>query len=155
MIHQYINNGYHIVLDVNSGSVHVVDPVVYDAIKAVAEQIPELEKPQAARYAEWTEKYGSATQTEYFLDKGMMEIVPNVNVILESDTTDIALIRSQCGQEITDASWKMVFAQDEAEFDRLWEEMKGKLEGLGWDTLVEFDMEKYQKMIDARVAAME
>ena len=85
----------------------------------------------------------------------MMEIVPNVNVILESDTTDIALIRSQCGQEITDASWKMVFAQDEAEFDRLWEEMKGKLEGLGWDTLVEFDMEKYQKMIDARVAAME
>ncbi len=115
----------------------------------------ELEKPQAARYAEWTEKYGSATQTEYFLDKGMMEIVPNVNVILESDTTDIALIRSQCGQEITDASWKMVFAQDEAEFDRLWEEMKGKLEGLGWDTLVEFDMEKYQKMIDARVAAME
>ena len=47
MIHQYINNGYHIVLDVNSGSVHVVDPVVYDAIKAVAEQIPELEKPQA------------------------------------------------------------------------------------------------------------
>ena len=25
----------------------MVDPVVYDAIKAVAEQIPELEKPQA------------------------------------------------------------------------------------------------------------
>ena len=32
MIHQYINNGYHIVLDVNSGSVHVVDELVYDAI---------------------------------------------------------------------------------------------------------------------------
>ena len=76
-------------------------------------------------------------------------------IIGADPTTDIALIRSQCGQEITDASWKMVFAQDEAEFDRLWEEMKGKLEGLGWDTLVEFDMEKYQKMIDARVAAME
>ena len=36
LIHQYINNGYHIVLDVNSGSVHVVDPVVYDAIAAVS-----------------------------------------------------------------------------------------------------------------------
>ncbi len=32
MIHQYINNGYHIVLDVNSGSVHVVDELVYQAI---------------------------------------------------------------------------------------------------------------------------
>ncbi len=32
MIHQYKNNGYNIVLDVNSGSVHVVDDVVYDAV---------------------------------------------------------------------------------------------------------------------------
>ena len=32
MIHQYQNNGYNIVLDVNSGSVHVVDPVAYDVI---------------------------------------------------------------------------------------------------------------------------
>lgn len=32
MIHQYKNNGYNIVLDVNSGSVHVVDDMVYDII---------------------------------------------------------------------------------------------------------------------------
>jgi uncharacterized protein len=32
MIHQYKNNGYNIVLDVNSGAVHVVDDVVYDVI---------------------------------------------------------------------------------------------------------------------------
>ena len=32
MIHQYKNNGYNIVMDVNSGSVHVVDDMVYDII---------------------------------------------------------------------------------------------------------------------------
>ena len=32
MIHQYQNNGYNIVLDVNSGSVHVVDQEAYDVI---------------------------------------------------------------------------------------------------------------------------
>ncbi len=32
VIHQYRNNGYNIVLDVNSGSVHVVDNIVYDVI---------------------------------------------------------------------------------------------------------------------------
>ena len=32
MVHQYINNGYHIVVDVNSGAIHVVDEVVYDVI---------------------------------------------------------------------------------------------------------------------------
>ena len=33
MVHQYKNNGYNIVLDVNSGSVHVVDDMVYDIIE--------------------------------------------------------------------------------------------------------------------------
>jgi len=32
MIHQYINNGYPIVLDVNSGSVHVMDELSYRAV---------------------------------------------------------------------------------------------------------------------------
>ncbi|MBO6115522.1 MAG: thioether cross-link-forming SCIFF peptide maturase [Lachnospiraceae bacterium] len=32
MVYQYINNGYYIVLDVCSGSVHVVDELVYDMI---------------------------------------------------------------------------------------------------------------------------
>lgn len=32
MVHCYKNGGYHIVLDVNSGSVHVVDRAVYDMI---------------------------------------------------------------------------------------------------------------------------
>jgi len=33
MIHQYRNNGYNIVMDVYSGSVHVVDDVCYDVIE--------------------------------------------------------------------------------------------------------------------------
>ena len=32
MVHQYRNNGYNIVLDVNSGAIHVVDDVTYDVI---------------------------------------------------------------------------------------------------------------------------
>lgn len=32
VVHQYKNNGYNIVLDVNSGAIHVVDDVTYDVI---------------------------------------------------------------------------------------------------------------------------
>ncbi|MCD8076567.1 MAG: radical SAM/SPASM domain-containing protein [Lachnospiraceae bacterium] len=32
MIHQYKNNGYNIVLDVNSGAIHLVDDLTYDVI---------------------------------------------------------------------------------------------------------------------------
>lgn len=35
----------------------------------------------------------------------------------------------------------------------LWENLKETLTGIGWDDLVKFDMEKYQKVIDARKAA--
>ena len=41
MIHQYKNNGYNIVLDVNSGSVHVVDELVYEVIELLLKKCPE------------------------------------------------------------------------------------------------------------------
>ena len=48
MVHRYRNNGYNIVLDVNSGAVHVVDDVVYDLIPFMEEepQIPDDELVQ-------------------------------------------------------------------------------------------------------------
>ncbi|KMZ55188.1 thioether cross-link-forming SCIFF peptide maturase [Dorea sp. D27] len=42
MVHQYKNNGYNIVLDVNSGAVHVVDGLCYDVI-AELEGAPETQ----------------------------------------------------------------------------------------------------------------
>ncbi len=39
MIHQYKNNGYNIVLDVHSGSVHVVDDLVYDLIEKLDQNL--------------------------------------------------------------------------------------------------------------------
>ena len=41
MVHQYKLNGYNIVLDTCSGSVHVVDPVAYDIIALYKEKTPE------------------------------------------------------------------------------------------------------------------
>ncbi len=50
MIHQYQNNGYSIVLDVNSGAVHVVDELCYAAIAQLAAgeepDLAALEKPE-------------------------------------------------------------------------------------------------------------
>ncbi len=38
MVHQYKNNGYNIVLDVNSGAVHIVDDIVYDVLPLYEDQ---------------------------------------------------------------------------------------------------------------------
>ena len=45
MLHQYKNNGYNIVLDVNSGSVHVVDELMYDAMELGEKLIGEIDAP--------------------------------------------------------------------------------------------------------------
>ncbi len=52
MVHQYKNNGYNIVLDVNSGAVHVVDDIAYDVIALYKE------KTKEQIIEELTSKYG-------------------------------------------------------------------------------------------------
>ena len=52
MVHQFVLNGYHIVMDTCSGAVHVVDDVAYDAI-ALFPRVPE---ETVIRFL--TEKYG-------------------------------------------------------------------------------------------------
>ena len=54
MIHQYKNNGYNIVLDVNSGAVHVVDDLVYDVIELLDAGKTESEVKELLQ-----EKYGN------------------------------------------------------------------------------------------------
>ncbi|MEE0418891.1 MAG: thioether cross-link-forming SCIFF peptide maturase [Lachnospiraceae bacterium] len=43
MIHQYKSNGYNIVMDVNSGAVHIVDDVVYDILPLLEQKMKEEE----------------------------------------------------------------------------------------------------------------
>ncbi|WP_343252712.1 thioether cross-link-forming SCIFF peptide maturase [Ligaoa zhengdingensis] len=65
MIHKFYQNGYHIVLDVNSGAVHVVDRLIYDMLDLVelplAQDCPEeLLERFAGEYSreEIAEAYG-------------------------------------------------------------------------------------------------
>ncbi len=109
-----------------------------------------LEKNNTKTNKEWKEMYGAENEVEYLQDKGMMSPVPHINIFLAIDTTDIGLIRSQCKTIVCDASWKAIFAADEAAFDAIWDDMCAQLEGFGWNDLVAFDTEKYQPVIDAR-----
>ena len=52
MIHQYTLNGYNIVLDVHSGSVHAVDPLAYDVIALFEREAPdEIVRRMLEKYA--------------------------------------------------------------------------------------------------------
>ncbi|MCR5452271.1 MAG: thioether cross-link-forming SCIFF peptide maturase [Lachnospiraceae bacterium] len=46
MVHRFTNNGYNIVMDINSGAIHVVDPVTYDLIGLYKELSPDEVRKQ-------------------------------------------------------------------------------------------------------------
>lgn len=66
MIHQYKNNGYNIVLDVNSGSIHVVDDVVYDTLAM-------LDEKDAGRYGEENFQRVAAALIEKYKEEKITE----------------------------------------------------------------------------------
>jgi multiple sugar transport system substrate-binding protein/putative aldouronate transport system substrate-binding protein len=113
-----------------------------------------LELNSTATNAEWSERFGAKDEVDYLKTNDKADFVPWINMSLPSDDTDVALARSQCGKEICDASWRMVWATSEEEFDQMWDEMVTTLNGLGWESVVAFDTEKYQAVVDARIAAM-
>lgn len=115
----------------------------------------EVEKAKTTTTKEWSERFAAEDPVDYLVKNDKMSVVPFVNVNLVPDTTDISLIRSNCGTLVCDASWRMIFAKDQAEFDKIWSELKEELEGFDWATLVEFDKNKYQVLIDERAKALE
>lgn len=66
MVHQYKNNGYNIVLDIASGSVHVVDDLVYDMIE-LYQELPE-EQIADAIVAKYDSTYSSEDIHEAYED---------------------------------------------------------------------------------------
>lgn len=61
VVHQYKNNGFNIVLDTNSGAVHVVDEIVYDVIPLFEEHsLEDIINKLSSKYSkeDITEAYG-------------------------------------------------------------------------------------------------
>ena len=102
---------------------------------------------------EWQEKFGAEEPADYMQQNNVLLVSPNVSVSLPSDTNDIAIIRSQCGDTLCDYSWRMIFAKNQAEFDAMWDEMSVQMDGFGFQQVVEFDKAKFQIEVEAKNAA--
>ena len=75
MIHSYKLNGYNIVLDVNSGAVHVVDEMLYEMIQLLDKEGGERQLPQQYPAQELAALEGSIN---YEVVCGLSKRVPRV-----------------------------------------------------------------------------
>ena len=90
MIHQYINNGYHIVLDVNSGSVHSVDALLYDVVEVLTGVVPDMEKP--APLSEEQKKAVSDALGEKYSKEDLADALSDIQELIDAEelfTADI------------------------------------------------------------------
>ena len=92
---------------------------------------------------EWGERFSAQEPVDWMKAHNALFVRPSVSVSLPSDTADIEVIRNQVGQEVKDASWRMIFASDDAAFDAMWDEMTENLNSLGFEDLYKFDVDKY------------
>ena len=86
MIHKYFLNGYYIVLDVNSGAVHVVDKLFYDMLDQVEPELP-AECPQSVIDAFAKDYSGDAIRETY---GEMVALKENGQLFTEDDYAQFA-----------------------------------------------------------------
>ncbi|WP_433616383.1 hypothetical protein [Paenibacillus cellulositrophicus] len=112
-----------------------------------------IEANKTALTTDWQKTYDAKNATDYYQKNKMIDIVPNINTSFGVDSSDIKNKRSQISDYVKNASWKMVFAKDQAEFDQLWAKMKTDVAGLGWNDVLAADTAKAQKIVQMRSEA--
>lgn len=103
----------------------------------------------------WREYMNADSTMEYLQENDKIIVAPGCEFVKPTESSEIATMRSQCKNIIVENSWKMIFASDEDEFNRLYEDMKTKLKSLGYDAVLEEDMKNAQKQNEARLEAAE
>ena len=92
---------------------------------------------------------------DYLTSHDQIVVAPGSGYAVPEEDSQISTLRGQCKASIVDYSWKMVFASDEDEFNSLLAEMQDTLEGLDYQTVLDYDMECAKAQNDARVAVVE
>ncbi|SDB26729.1 thioether cross-link-forming SCIFF peptide maturase [Eubacterium oxidoreducens] len=72
MIHQFKNNGFNIVLDVNSGAIHVVDDVVYDVLEIYEENSTEQIIQKLSEHYDEEELKEALEEIQELIDQEML-----------------------------------------------------------------------------------
>ena len=92
---------------------------------------------------DWTAHYGYSYLKELLLDKNWPIADQNEGFcsFLTPDDDITVLTKAALKDVIVPASWRMVFAANEAEFDAIWNEMKMTCESLGIEELVQYKLD--------------
>lgn len=129
-------------LDINPETGFAYTHVVWDSV--LNQDATELVK-------EWRKTTGADTTMDLLKENDQIAVAPGSGYVVPEEDSQIATLRGQIKAVIVENSWKMVFAKDEAEFNQYLETMQDTANGLGFDQVLEYDMQCAKDQNDARV----
>ena len=101
---------------------------------------------------DWSKNMGGAESTIGYLEENdQLLVAPGASYVAPEDSSEISTLRNQAKATIIEYSWRMVFAKDEAEFDQLLKEMQETADGLGYQTVLDFDMNNAKDQNEKRI----
>lgn len=92
---------------------------------------------------DWKALYGYTYLRDLLADKGWEQSVETegYNSFLTADDDDMKMIKAALKDIIVAGSWQMVFAEDDAQFDAVWADMKAKCESLGINDVIQYKLD--------------
>ncbi|MEU1971914.1 extracellular solute-binding protein [Microbacterium sp. NPDC019599] len=105
---------------------------------------------------DWSAKMGDATSTmEYLQANDQVLVAPGASYAAPADSSETETLRNQVKEIIKQYSWQMVFAENDAQFESLLDELIETANGLGYEQVLEVDMANAKSQNDARIAVTE
>lgn len=109
-----------------------------------------------AVYQDWRVKMEAGDAMEYLMKNGNLAVIPSY-VEPEGgeyeDTEEIRQLRQALKPMIEESLWDILEAPDEESYERLWNEMVQEAEQMGYEKVLNFDLEKVDRLRDAREEA--
>ena len=112
-----------------------------------------LAKNMTEMKKEWQERFDAQDPVDWMKKNGKVTISPNCIAEMKTDTNDIAVLRNTINQILCQYTWQMIAAPDDDSFEAKWADMVAEIDGADYETLFNFDVEKWQVQVDAKIAA--
>ena len=90
---------------------------------------------------EWQEHMNAQTTIEYLEKKNQMIVAPGCPFVAPGESKEITTKRKQCRKVIVEYSWKMIYTEEEEEFQRLYKDLLTIVSDMGYEEVLELDME--------------
>lgn len=110
-----------------------------------------LKSQASALDKEWTADHaGALNAKEYLLKNNLLGSYTVEDVPVHTYDDKLAVVAKQVGDMIKEYSWKMIYAKDDATYNKLEQEMISKAKSLGYDKCVAFEQKTADNYFAAR-----